>query len=193
MLWKVVTIQYDFYSWHTLFDIICCSWMLLIDIDWLMVDTCMTLPSLYVCILWVVLFYYGHCVYDWCILIDVYWFCILIFVFWLMYSNWCMLIDVLWSLSFAWWICVDVFWLCILIDVFWLMYSNWCMLFYVLWLMCFDWCTMIDACMVSWCMYGCPWLIVHDRYMINIGWDIMNWWSMSFWMMYAWGSLYDWY
>ena len=75
-----------------------------------MVDTCMTLSSLYVWLLLIVLGCYGCYMYDSCIIVD------------------------------------------------------------VLWLTCFDWCTMIDACMVSWCMYGCPWLILHYWYMAEILW-----------------------
>ena len=47
------------------------------------------------------------------------------------------------------------------------------------------WCVFIDAHMDSWCMCGCPWFILHDRYMIDIGWDIMNWCLMSVGMMYV--------
>ena len=148
-----------------LFDIISCYWMLLIEINWLMVDACA--------------FHCHHYMYVYYLLSLV----VMVIAcmkdaFWLMYYGWIFLIEVLRSLSSAWWILVDVFWLCILIDVFWLMYFNWCMMVDVLWLMCFDWCTMIDACMVSWCVYGCPWLELHDRYMINIHRDIMNWWLM---------------
>ena len=126
----------------------------------------MTLSTLYVCLLLVVLGCYCCYVYDWCVLVDVFWLCILINVFHLMYVGWCILIGVLWSLSSPWWVMLD----CILT-----VYYNWCILvnvfklmYIVGWVTCFDWCAMIDSCMVSWCMYGCPWLILHDWYMIHI-------------------------
>ena len=95
-----------------------------------MVDTCMTLSSLYIWILLVVLGCYGCFMYDWCILVD---------VLWMMYSDWCIMITVLCLMNLCWCIMIVYSNWCILINVFQLMYVGWCIMVDVLWLVYYDW------------------------------------------------------